>query len=141
MKDKRMLSKNFYTEFGKVVYAMAMADGEIQEEERAVLYKTVREELAPLENLTDEFGTDLAFYTLFSFEQEDEIAHDTVEDAFSYFIDYLHLRNFKMTTKARNACINILKRMASSYGRTTKKEEALIDKLELEMDKFIREHQ
>ena len=136
-----MLNKSYYIEFGKVVYAMAMADGEIQEEERASLYKTVREELAPVESITDEFGTDLAFYTLFSFEQEDDVTHDSVEDAFNYFIDFLHTHNFKMPLSARNACINILKKMASSYGRTTKKEVALIEKLELEMDKFIREHQ
>ncbi|MCB9232888.1 MAG: hypothetical protein H6581_14545 [Bacteroidia bacterium] len=124
-----MVNKEFYKEFGKVLYAMAMADGEIQPNEKSVMFTMVREELAPLEKQSDEYGTDLAFYVLFSFEMEEEV-NDSVENAINSFLFFLSNHQIKISPKVRNACLNILRKIAKSYGRITKPEGALLRRIE-----------
>lgn len=126
-----MVNKQFYIEFGKVAYAMMMADGEIQDSEKDTLRSWVEEELAPIENLRDEFGTDLAHYVTFSYETEDEI-HDDVEDALNSFLNFIHTHQIKASPEIRKACHNILSRIARSYGRITKVERSVLDRFDQE---------
>lgn len=121
-----MLSKNFYIEFGKVVYSMAMADGDVQEEERARIVELVREKIAPLEEENDEFGTSLAFFTLFSFESEDEnrMAIDVTMGSFS---DYLKKYQKPIPLPMRKALVKTIKEIAKSYGRFTISEKELFE--------------
>lgn len=123
-----MVNKEYYIEFGKIVYAMCMADGAIQDQEKTALFQLVKDELAPIENVADEFGTDLAYYTLFSFEMEDE-TFDTVSEASKSFVNYLSMNNIKPSEPIRKACMNILKKVARSYGRITQEEQALLDRV------------
>ncbi len=120
--------KEFYIEFGKIVYAMAMADGAVQEEEKAALYRLVRDELSTVENYSDEYGTDLAYYTLFSFELEGEV-FNTVSEASKSFMNYLSMNKTKPDEKLKKACLNILKKVARSYGRVTQEEKAILDQV------------
>lgn len=124
-----MNSKDYYIEFGKVVYAIAMADGEIQDEEKEVVVRMVKEELASMEDKTDSFGTDLAYYTLFSFEREEEQGSDP-ETAMESFFSYLDRHHLHPGERTRRACIKLLKRVAGSYGRTTLAEKQLLEKFE-----------
>lgn len=126
-----MVNKQFYIEFGKVAYAMMMADGEIQDSEITTLRAWVQEELAPLESLRDEFGTDLAHYVTFSYEAEDEI-HEDVEDALNSFLHYIHTHQVKASPEIRKACHNILSRIARSYGRVTKVEKSVLERFDKE---------
>ena len=85
-----MLYKNFYSELGKLLYAVAKADGKITEKEARTIHKTVAEELVPAETATDEFGTDAAHFT----EIEFEILQETFaspEEAFNSFINYIFI--------------------------------------------------
>lgn len=137
-KKDAMLNKQFYIEFGKVAYAMSMADGEIQEEERQILFDLVKEHLAPLEKQEDDFGSSIAFYTLFSFESEDEI-QDTMENAFASFLDHLHTHKINLSGTIKDALTAILKKIAQSYGRFTKTEKAIMDKYLEELDAYGKE--
>lgn len=130
-----MVNKEFYKEFGKVVYAMAMADGAIQDNEKKVMFKMVREKLAPIENISDEYGTDLAYYVLFSFEMEEEV-NDTVEDALNSFLFFLNNHKLIMSDEVKSSCLGILRKIAKSYGRITKPEAALLKKVEDRFDEL-----
>jgi hypothetical protein len=125
----QMNTKDFYVQLGKVVYAVAMADGEIQAEEKEVVIKMVKEELASIEDKTDGFGTDLAYYTLFSFEREEERENDPA-DAVASFFSYIERHHLHINDRTKEASIKLLRRVASSYGRTTTKEKQLLDNFE-----------
>ena len=67
-----MLYKNFYSELGKLLYAVADIDGVITQAEKKALHEIVKKELVPAEKHTDEFGTDAAYYAEIEFEYLDE---------------------------------------------------------------------
>ncbi len=55
------LNLNFYQQLGKLFYAVADSDNNIQQDEINKLKKVVREEWLPIEDSVDEFGTDAAY--------------------------------------------------------------------------------
>jgi len=59
--------KDFYTHLGKLLYSVAMADGEVQDEEMQELYKLVISELSD-ENMFDQEEVNV-FHTEFEFEE------------------------------------------------------------------------
>ncbi len=123
-----MQYQDFYSELGKLLYAVAKVDGVITKEERNALMEIVQKELAPLEGSTDEFGTDAAYITKFEFDvlEEQMVAP---QDAFNDFIDFVedHHKAFKPAVK--QVCIRVTEELAAAYHGTNKKEHALIDKL------------
>jgi hypothetical protein len=105
-----MIPKHFYIEFGKVLYALAVADGYISEKEKNAVIQLVKDKLAPLEDVPDQFGTDLAFYTEFAFDT------------------YLKVTKTKIPLPFKKACLDILQTLAKSTGHKVSIEEAGIIK-------------
>ncbi len=121
-----MISKDFYIAFGNLLYALAMSDGAVQNEEKESILKLVKEKLVPMEDETDAMGTDLAHYTAFAFETADDQL-ESLEDALNTFVDYMkehHLIFSKEQLKVLNA---ILQEVAKAHGRVTKKEQEIMN--------------
>ena len=78
--------KEFYSELGKLLYAVADIDHVITQKEKKALTDIVKKELAPTEVHKDAFGTGTAYYTAMEFDiLDDEIADS--ETAFNSFIE------------------------------------------------------
>ena len=60
--------KQFYKDLGKLLHAVAMADGEIQGSEVEALHEFISREFALSENTTDSSGMNQAFYVDFEFD-------------------------------------------------------------------------
>jgi uncharacterized tellurite resistance protein B-like protein len=60
--------RKFYSELGKLLYAIAAVDGRIHAKESATMKRVVSEQLVPQEASTDHFGTDQAYITEFEFD-------------------------------------------------------------------------
>jgi len=58
----------FYKELGRLLYAIAAADGKVSTKEIDTLKWVVKDLLVPVEASTDHFGTDQAFVTEFEFD-------------------------------------------------------------------------
>lgn len=83
-----MEAQLFYKELGRLLYAIAAADGSVNDKEVATLKRIVSEELVPQEASTDHFGTDQAYITEFEFDVlADRSA--SAEGAFDSFIAYM----------------------------------------------------
>jgi hypothetical protein len=123
-----MIYKNFYSEVGKLLYALAKADGSITPEEIKAIHKMVLEDMVPLESSTDEFGTDSAFYIEMEFDYLNEKLHDP-DDAFSSFIDYVedHYTAFDDTLK--QAVFNVANTLTQSFHETNIKDHYMMEKL------------
>lgn len=122
-----MIPKQFYVEFGKVLYALAVADGHVSEKEKNAVIKLIKEKLAPIEDVPDRFGTDLAYYAEFAFETEEDL-FDTKEAALESFITYLKVSNIRLPKTVKEACLDILKTLARTSGRRISVEEEKIIK-------------
>lgn len=121
-----MITKEFYIAFGNLLYALAMSDGAVQPAEKESVLKLVKEKLVPLENFKDTMGSDLAYYTTFAFETADEQIGG-VEDALVLFVDYVKEHEEKIGIEQIKIVNSIIKEVAKSYGRITKKEQEIMD--------------
>ncbi len=118
----------FYTELGKLLYAVAMADGKISTEERKVLSELISQRLLQKENDKDEFGTNEAWFTQFSFDtSEDQML--TTEDAYDTFIDYCKQYKYDISDEEISRCLKLSDVLADSYRHVNNKENKLLSKL------------
>lgn len=83
-----MEAQLFYKELGRLLYAIAAADGKVSAKEVRALKRIVSEQLVPQEASTDHFGTDQAYITEFEFEVLAERAAGS-DEAFDSFIAYM----------------------------------------------------
>lgn len=120
--------REFYAELGKLLYAVADADGIISPQERKVLYELVSSRLAHREVHTDEYGTNDAWYTMFEFEVAEDQAMDP-EEAFQSFSDYLDSRKMELDNDTLTLCLTLADRLAESYRHTNHREKELIRQL------------
>ncbi|MGB0805182.1 MAG: hypothetical protein ACPGRC_00740 [Salibacteraceae bacterium] len=123
-----MIYKNFYAEVGKLLYALAKADGSITTEEIKAIHKMVLKDLVPLESSTDEFGTDSAFYVEMEFDYLNEKLYD--EDvAFNSFIDYVEDHYSAFDDQLKQAVYNVANTLTNSFHETNIKDHYMIEKL------------
>ena len=123
-----MLYKDFYSELGKLLYAVADIDRVITQAEKKTLHDIVKRELVPAEKHKDEFGTDAAYYAEIEFEILDEEIGDA-ETAFNSFIDFVEEHHTAFDENMKKVCLHVAKEIAKAYHKTNKKEKALIKKL------------
>ena len=131
-----MIYSEFYSEVGKLLYAIADIDGFISPQEKKKLQEIVRRELVPIEKHGDEYGTDAAFYAETEFNILDENSSDP-ETAFESFIDFVDEHHTAFDEKMKNVCIRVAKELAYAYRGTNKKEKMLIDKLKEKLEKVV----
>src|SRR4051812_964690 len=117
-----MIHRQFYSELGKLLYAVADADGIITEKERQTLLKIVRQELLPDENHYDEFGTNAAFYAEFEFDfMEEQII--SPDDALDSFINFIEEHRNAINERIKDICIRVTTELATAYYGMSRKEE------------------
>lgn len=123
-----MRYNQFYSELGKLLYAIADADGNISDKEKTAVKELVKKELVPLEHSMDEFGTDAGYYTEFEFDIMDESVTDpgvAFESFLNYVDDHKTAIDAAMIEKARKLATQV----AEAHHHTNKKERQLLEKL------------
>jgi uncharacterized tellurite resistance protein B-like protein len=127
-----MFYRQFYSELGKLLFALANVDGTVSKKEKEALKELVKKELAPAEKHTDKFGTDAAYYT----EMEFEILEDNMmdpEQAFESFLFFIDNHHSAIDERMRQATLKVAKKLADAYHRTNKREKEFIRKLEAKL--------
>ncbi len=104
--------REFYSETGKLLYAVAESDGLITDKERESLHSLIQTRLAQRETHTDEFGTNDAWYTEFEFEVAEEQGM-TAEDAFNSFAEFIDENRNKLDKDLKDICIILADRLAN----------------------------
>lgn len=130
-----MIYEKFYSELGKLLYAIADIDHVITPQEKKVLQDIVKKELVPAEQHTDQFGTDAAYFTEIEFDFLDEEISDS-EAAFESFIDFIDEHHTAFDENLKKVSLHITKELANAYGGTNKKEKKLIDALKQKLEKM-----
>lgn len=124
--------KKFYSELGKLLYAMADIDHVISPAEKKALQKMVRDELVPAEKNTDEFGTDAAFYAEIEFDYLDETITSS-DVALDSFLNYVEEHQHLLDQRMRNLCFRLVERLADAYYGKNKKENELLQVLKTKL--------
>ncbi|HEY4799019.1 MAG TPA: TerB family tellurite resistance protein [Bacteroidia bacterium] len=130
-----MNHKKFYIELGKLLYAIANADGKIQHKEMVALQEVMETEFVPVENESDEFGVNDAFYAEYEFEALED-KHVDVNKAFNSFIDFMKENKKDFDPELRKACIMAAEKIAFSYHSKNHYEKYFIEKLKRELKKL-----
>lgn len=113
--------KQYYKEFGKVAYAVAIADGIVTAEEKKALKESVLKHLAKYEPEQDSSNMNKAFYTEFEFEDDLVQRPDTKEVIKSYSL-FIH-QNFEPGDESLlKHSMEVLEAVASAYSRKNEKE-------------------
>lgn len=128
-----MVYKKFYSELGKLLYAIADIDHVITPQEKKTLQKIVQKELAPVEQHKDSFGTDVAYFTEIEFDFLDEQIADA-ESAFESFIDFIEDHHTAFDSNLKKVSLHITKELANAYKGTNKKEKRLIEILRQKLE-------
>lgn len=120
--------QEFYIETGRLLYAIAMADGAIQEDEKSKMLNLVRDTLRKLEGSVDAFGTSNAFYTEFELERLIDFNVDSRE-SFDSFIDYFESNRSEMTSDLKSIIVQMAEEVAEAWDGVVAEENAYIIRL------------
>lgn len=128
-----MRFQDFYTELGKLLYAIAKADGRVGNKEYDSLKKIVKEELVALEDSRDQYGTDNAYYTEMEFEFLEENFGDP-NLAFESFIQFLDTHKTAFSPELKLLTSRISERIAKSEYGINHRERKYLEKLSTKMN-------
>lgn len=128
-----MEARLFYKELGRLLYAIAAADGRISDQEVAALKRIVKEELVPQEASTDHFGTDQAYITEFEFEVLADRGA-TSEEAFDSFITYMARHRTDLVDERRELIFRAADIVARAFHGVGKKEMPFLSELHRHLD-------
>ncbi|MCS7019411.1 MAG: hypothetical protein RMJ87_08930 [Cytophagales bacterium] len=120
--------KKLYKNIGVLLYAIAKADGQVQEPEIKTLHQIVIEDLAPLEDSVDSFGTDAAFFAEFEFDvlQDRNIS---AQKAFEKFIAFAKENDEHLSPQLRALIVRSVEKVADAYCGINKAEHEMIEAL------------
>lgn len=124
-----MSQQNIHIAMGSLGYAIAKADGVIQENEKETIAKLAQKEF--------ELGdADVEWIRKVFLKLEKE--HISLEDAYNYAIDTLEANRFDFDFDAsvKKKCLNFIERVAESFGGVSYKELSILDKLKTDLDRF-----
>lgn len=120
--------REFYAALGRLLYAVADADGIVSQAERDELLELIQTRLMHRETLTDAFGTNDAWFSFFGFDTaEEEIM--SPEDAFQSFTDFLEENRDRIDRETREICLLLADRLAHAFRHTNRKERQLLQRI------------
>ncbi|HRT54930.1 MAG TPA: hypothetical protein P5291_12650 [Flavobacteriales bacterium] len=124
----------FYKELGRLLYAIAAADGRVQKKERDTLKWVVKDLLVPVESGLDHHGTDKAYITEFEFDVLAD-RHATSQEAFDSFVAYMAGHHKDLTEEQRELVLTCAEAVAHAYHGVGAKELPLL----IELNKHLRQ--
>ncbi len=123
-----MEAQLFYKELGRLLYAIAAADGTVSEKEVRALKRIVSEQLVPQEVSTDHFGTDQAYITEFEFEVLAERGASS-EEAFDSFVAYMSRHHGDLPAERKRLIYACADAVAGAFHGVNKAELPLLIEL------------
>jgi hypothetical protein len=121
--------KQFYTTLGRLVYAVAKADGAIQQEEVASVFHFVITQIISLEK--DSFDGRSALEAFYTEKEFNRLRDEDVPmmEAFNQFIDFLDKNRSECDEKSRATCLYIIEKVALAYNGIEPSERVLIENI------------
>ncbi|MFN3402491.1 MAG: TerB family tellurite resistance protein [Cytophagaceae bacterium] len=124
-----MSKRNIHIAMGSLAYAIAKADGEIQEAEKQTIRSLAAKEFQ-LEDTDTEW-----IEQMFNQLQQQNIS---LEDAYNYALDTLEANrfDFDFTESMKKKCLTFMERVAEAFDDTSHEERSVISRFKKDMKKF-----
>lgn len=121
--------ENIYKAMGSLAYAIAKADGEIQEEEKQTIQKLAQQEFE-LSDVDNEWISNM--FLKLEKEQID------LEDAYQFAIDTLEASRFgfEFDEVMKKKCLRFMERTAEAFSGTSLDERIIINRFKKDLLKF-----
>ncbi|MCS6822719.1 MAG: TerB family tellurite resistance protein [Cytophagaceae bacterium] len=125
-----MSLQNIHTAMGSLAYAVAKADGKVQDEERAILIKLAQEEFDLHSDADYEW-----IANMFKRLEENKIS---LEEAYNFAIDTLEANrhDYDFTESMKKKCITFMERVSEAFGGISLEEQSVIEKFKKDLTKF-----
>ncbi|MDB5272618.1 MAG: hypothetical protein JWO58_985 [Chitinophagaceae bacterium] len=124
-----MAKENIHRAMGSLAYSIAMADGEVQSQEKDIILKLAQKEFE-LSDTDNEWIKKM-------FEQ---LAQNktSLEDAYNYAIDVLEANrhDYDFDDEMKKKCVNFMKRIADAFSEISSSEDSIIHRFEEDMSRF-----
>ncbi|HLT73922.1 MAG TPA: hypothetical protein VKZ68_02510 [Ohtaekwangia sp.] len=131
--------QKIYEQLGYLFYALASANKHLREREYEVLKKDIERDWIPLENSTDEFGTDAANYIYFTYDSLVDQDYPPL-DAFKSFRQYFQEHSPAFDEEIRGRIKKTALDMANTFPHPNKTEEYIIRELQKMLSPGERKH-
>jgi len=118
----------FYQSVGKLLYAIANADGKIMPQEKQRVRQLIDDELVKVESSKDFFGTDNAYQAEFAFDYAEENFLNP-DKAFHSFENYVKEHKTFLTADLRGLVYRLAEKTGEAYRGVNEDERHYIDKL------------
>jgi uncharacterized tellurite resistance protein B-like protein len=117
--------KEFYTELGKLLYAVAKADGDVQEEELHRVYQLIIADLSDADLFERDNEVD-AYHAEFTFELLLDQNSD-MNEAIDSFKNFYKVNKLYFTDRMKLVTINAMIAVAEAFEGVIPEEQALIE--------------
>ena len=124
------VGNTFYQKVGSLFFAVAMVDGAVHNKEIDKLKSLVREKWLPLDDITDEYGTDAAFQIEIVFDWLLEYEKKSAE-CFADFTDFYKEHKAIFSKGVKVLILETADAIAYSFSGKNKAELVLLGKLQL----------
>ncbi|HVD98818.1 MAG TPA: TerB family tellurite resistance protein [Cytophagaceae bacterium] len=124
-----MALQNIHIAMGSLAYAIAKADGIIQEEEKKMIQQLAQKEFE-LSDTDNEWIS-----SMFNKLEKENISLD---EAYNYAIDTLDANryDFDFTDSVKSKCISFMEKVSESFDGISGEERQIIDRFKQDMNKF-----
>jgi uncharacterized tellurite resistance protein B-like protein len=124
-----MAKDNIHIAMGSLAYAIAMADGSVQEEEKETIKKLAQKEFE-LSDVDNEW-----IIKMFNQLEGQKI---TLDDAYNYAIDTLEANRFDydFDDTMKKKCVSFMQRVAEAFDETSNDERSVLHRFMLDIERF-----
>ena len=122
----------YYRQMGNLLYCIAASDGHIAPKEWKELRRLVKQDLTPVEDSVDDFGTDQAFEVEFQFDML-EGNSVPVEQAWEEFSDYLATNAPRLPEADRLRFQTCAEKVAAAFHGISKVESEMLSRLKKQL--------
>lgn len=124
-----MAIQNIHVAMGSLAYAIAKADGVIQEEEKATIKKLAQKEFE-LSDADNEWISNM-----FNKLEKD---NTSLDDAYNFAIDTLdaNRHDYDFTPSVKTKCISFMEKVSESFDGISFEELQVIERFKVDIDKF-----
>jgi uncharacterized tellurite resistance protein B-like protein len=124
-----MAKENIHIAMGSLAYAIAMADGEVQVEEKEQIRKLAQKEF----ELTDSAHEWIS--KMFDKMEKDKVS---VDDAYNYAIDTLESNryDYDFDESVKKQCISFMQKVAEAFDETSNDERSVLNRFMEDIQRF-----
>jgi len=133
MEQSKSASINFYRNLGKLFYAIAAADNNVNDIEYNKLKDIVKAEWLTVDDIEDSFGTDTSHQIEIVFDWLRNEEEYDADYCFNNFINYKKTNEHLFTNKIKQLILKTADVIASSFSGKNKSELIMLAKLNFQL--------